>query len=278
MEKESINGFRSLLEPWQVYPPEDDIGIDLEVWPYVGEGQNEPSEMRFLVQMKSTRKHKLGTKKGVCMSFETEHLIGWKRQKDNVLVVLNDLNKKIFHHFWVDEVEFNGKLSSNTVYFSDSCTYEERIRLKSDILAKLYPPEIVSKRTKINPNGSITYTGESKVMHGNSNKYPHMLMELAEEMKKEIAIDESIGEINDMLLDDPKNTDLMFNLAFCYLEKKDFTQTLFVLKRVLKHGIYRSKLLAKVLMKIINDHNNELLDNPRSLTFGHYIQFNTNLK
>ena len=96
-------------------------------------------------------------------------------------------------------------------------------------------------------------------------------------MKKEIAIDESIGEINDLLLDDPKNTDLMFNLAFFYLDKKDFTQTLFVLKRVLKHGTYRSGLLAKVFMKIINDHNNELLDNPRTLTFGHYIQFNTNL-
>jgi hypothetical protein len=116
METESINNFRQLLTPWQIYVPERDSGIDLTLWPYIGEGENEPADTQLLVQMKSTRKKKLGSKKGISMQFETEHLIGWKKQRSDVLVVLNDLNRDEFHYFWADQIKLNEKQKTNTVF------------------------------------------------------------------------------------------------------------------------------------------------------------------
>jgi Domain of unknown function (DUF4365) len=152
-EKSSILNFGQLLYPWQVFPPEDDTGIDLMVWPYVGEDENRPDERQLFVQMKSTSNLVLVDGRKAYMSLQTEHIQGWLKLAIPVVVVLNDLKTNTFYFAWIPDVVLKPYQKNQNIFFSDKFSGTDSEGAKFYILRKLYPLKVIDRAYALTPSG-----------------------------------------------------------------------------------------------------------------------------
>lgn len=272
-QKLSIDNFTRLLRPWQVYKPEDDTGIDLQVWPYIGSTEAEPATRQFLVQMKSTTRLPKGYSERPSIPLETEHISGWKQLQMNVLIVLNDLVNETFYFVWDDEISYDPSYKTKSVQLSGPWQQDDSQKVRNSILRKIYPLAVAATNYQLDPEGRISKTVETEWQYGHSTLDESAIIDFANLQAKELLIDEEIDALERHTNNDPSNQHLRIKICHLYIAKGDYKNALYTARKILRIGMSNALHHAQIIVKVINANDLNTLKEYAVWSFAYYFKF-----
>ena len=273
-EKSSIRNFSQLLNPWQIIKPEDDTGIDLIVWPYVGKDENRPDERQLFVQMKSTSDISLVNDSEVSMQLQTEHIQGWKKLDIPVVVVLNELNTNTFYFAWARDVVLKLDQKNQKVVFSDKFSGTDCESVKLYILRKLYPLKVIDRAYAFTPSGGASTIFSCDAVKGIENFEFEAILKFVDGLKDEFEDDERVYKLQQIALLDPnKNIEVCFRLAMLYIKRKEQKSAINEMRKILVAGTWPDILRANIIISVLNENNSDLLTRVEDWRFAFYVEF-----